>query len=507
VDLQTGKICGMEALARWEHPQWGTVPPSRFIQIAEESSLILDLGNWVIGQACRDIRGWLNDGVGDCRVAINVSSRQLHDSRLSAIFMSALSELNISPDLLCLEITETVLMQDTSVSASTLREFKALGFDLVLDDFGTGFSSLSYLKRFSFHKVKIDRSFVKDVISNSDDAALSKAIISMAHSLGIRVVAEGVETEAQCAFLSQNMCDEIQGLLYSDALPPEQIGELLKQDRRLPADLLRFQKPKQTLLLVDDEQNILGALRRLLRGGDFQILTANSGQAGLDMLAQNPVDVIVSDQRMPGMTGVEFLGIAKDLYPDTVRIVLSGYTELQSVTEAVNQGAIYKFLTKPWDDEQLRGHIEEAFRRKEMADENHRLDLEARTANQELAAANRQLEELLSLKQQQIIRDEVSLDIVREALQQIPLAVIGVDDGDMVVFANDAAQELFEQTVSILGSDVGQLIPDLDHAEDSGSSQRCTAELGACFYEVVARRMGHGSQSRGKLMTLTKLIN
>jgi PAS domain-containing protein len=135
------------------------------------------------------------------------------------------------------------------------------------------------------------------------------------------------------------------------------------------------------------------------------------------------------------------------------------------------------------------------------------LDLEARTANQELAAANRQLEELLSLKQQQIIRDEVSLDIVREALQQIPLAVIGVDDGDMVVFANDAAQELFEQTVSILGSDVGQLIPDLDHAEDSGSSQRCTAELGACFYEVVARRMGHGSQSRGKLMTLTKLIN
>src|SRR5450830_1095406 len=173
---------------------------------------------------------------------------------------------------------------------------------------------------------------------------------------------------------------------------------------------------QRSLLLVDDEINILSALKRLLRQDKYEIVTANSGQEALTLLTSRSVDVIVSDQRMPGMTGVEFLGIAKEKYPDTVRIVLSGYTELQSVTEAVNQGAIYKFLTKPWDDEQLRGHIEEAFRRKEMADENRRLNLEVSTANQELAAANRKLEALVKMKQQQIARDEISLDIVREAL-------------------------------------------------------------------------------------------
>jgi CheY-like chemotaxis protein len=257
-------------------------------------------------------------------------------------------------------------------------------------------------------------------------------------------------------------------------------------------------------LLVDDESNILGALKRLLRRGDFRILTANNGQAGLDILAEQPVDVIVSDQRMPGMTGVEFLGKAKQLYPDTVRIVLSGYTELHSVTDAVNEGAIYKFLTKPWDDEQLYGHIEEAFKRKEMADENRRLNLEVLSANQELATANHRLGEMLKQQQQQIVRDEVSLDIVREALQKIPLAVIGIDDDDTVVFANDAAQNLFEDIHSILGSDVNQLIPDLVHATpNSNRGMQCIAEIDGKFYEVVARRMGRGSQSRGKLLTIS----
>jgi CheY-like chemotaxis protein len=284
----------------------------------------------------------------------------------------------------------------------------------------------------------------------------------------------------------------------------DEIDRLLKEGRCLPAKLLRLQKPQRTLLLVDDEANIIGALKRLLRKGDYRILTANNGQGGLDLLAEHPVDVIVSDQRMPGMTGVEFLGKAKELYPDTVRIVLSGYTELHSVTDAVNEGAIYKFLTKPWDDEQLYGHIEEAFRRKEMADENRRLNLEVLSANQELALANHRLEEILKEKQLQIVRDEVSLDIVREALQKIPLAVIGVDDENIVVFANDAAQNLFDDTHSILGSDVHQLIPDYINATpNSNRGMQCIAELGGKFYEVVARRMGRGSQSRGRLLTIS----
>lgn len=396
VDLQTGRISGLEALARWEHVNLGAISPARFIPVAEASGLIVDLGQWVLRRVAQDIRTWSDSGIVCPRVAVNVSPKQFRDPLLADKIEAVIKEMRIESGSLCLEITESVLMLDTAASIATLARLKELGVDLVLDDFGTGFSSLSYLKRFPFNKVKIDQSFVRDIVNNADDAAISKAIISMAQSLGIRVVAEGVETEAQCAYLSQNMCDEIQGFLFSKGLAAEQVAALMREQRCLPGHLLRFHKAERSLLLVDDEANILNALKRLLRRDNYQILTANSGAQGLEILAKNKIDVIVSDQRMPHMTGVEFLREAKNLYPDTVRIVLSGYTELQSITDAINEGAIYKFLTKPWDDEQLRGHIEEAFQRKQMADENRRLNLEVRTANLSLAAANRQMLDVIA---------------------------------------------------------------------------------------------------------------
>jgi diguanylate cyclase (GGDEF)-like protein len=502
VDLCDGRIVGMEALVRWNHPERGQVQPAEFIGLAEESGLIVPIGAWVIRTACAQAKAWQDAGCGKFRIAVNLSMRQFAQADLVEYIAAVLQETGLDAQSLEIELTESSVMTDVERSIDILHRFKALGLHMSIDDFGTGYSSLSYLKRFPIDVLKIDQSFVRD-IETADDAAIVKAIISMAHSLGMRVIAEGVETESQCDFLRLNMCDEIQGYLFSKPTDAARMGEMLQQDLRLPSKLLRFEKPPRTLLLVDDESNILNSLKRLLRGGHFKILTAGSGQAGLDIMAQQAVDVIVSDQRMPGMTGVEFLGIAKNLYPDTVRIVLSGYTELHSVTDAVNQGAIYKFLTKPWDDEQLKGHIEEAFRRKEMADENRRLNLEVSTANQELAAANRKLEALVKMKQQQIARDEISLDIVREALRQIPLAVIGVDDDDLAVFANDAAQSLFDETASILGSDIKQLIPDLNHATDSSGNQPCMVEVGGSFYEVISRRMGHASRSRGKLMTLS----
>jgi CheY-like chemotaxis protein len=208
---------------------------------------------------------------------------------------------------------------------------------------------------------------------------------------------------------------------------------------------------------------------------------------------------------MPGMTGVDFLRTVKKVHPETVRIVLSGFTELQSVTDAVNEGAIYKFLTKPWDDSQLRQHIAEAFEHKEMADENRRLSLEVMTANQELAKANRQLEELLRQKQQQIKNREVSLDIVREALHHVPQPVIGLDDDEVVVYVNVAAQALFKDAGPMLGTEAAQAVPELLdalHAVEDG--EECTVQLGSTRFEVVVRSMGHGTQSRGKLITLTR---
>ncbi|HJW57596.1 MAG TPA: EAL domain-containing protein, partial [Burkholderiaceae bacterium] len=503
VDLLTGRVVGMEALVRWNHPTLGEIPPSQFIAVAEECGVITSIGTWVLRTACRQARVWQQAGFGDLRIAVNISARQFIQPGLAGMIASVLDETQLPGNLLDIELTERLIMRDAEHTIDSLNALRALGVQLSIDDFGTGYSSLAYLKRFPIDVLKIDQSFVREISHDANDAAISDAIISMAHSLGIRVIAEGVETEAQCEYLTRNMCDEIQGYLFSKPLPAAQVELLLAEQKCLPARLLRMHKRPRTLLLVDDEPNILASLKRLLRGGGYRILTASSGQDGLDLLAQNDVDVIMSDQRMPGMTGVEFLRAVKTSYPDTVRIVLSGFTELKSVTDAVNEGAIYKFLTKPWDDVLLRAHIEEAFQHKEMADENHRLSLEVRTANHSLATANRQLEELLRQKRQQIERDKSTLDSVRETLQHIPLPIIGLGEDDIVTFANIAAQNLFKDARELPGSEAAHVMPEVLHLvrnSDNGSAQN--AELGGVHFEVISRAMMQDGQPRGKLITL-----
>jgi len=189
---------------------------------------------------------------------------------------------------------------------------------------------------------------------------------------------------------------------------------------------------EQTLLLVDDEENILSALTRLLRRDGYNILRGNSGKAGLEILKENKVGVIVSDQRMPEMTGAEFLGHVKDLYPDTVRIALSGYTDLNSVTDAINDGAIFKFLTKPWDDELLRKNVREAFALYELKYENQRL-------TEELHIANAKLEHQVEQKTQDASFNLTALHIAQDILEYLPVAVIGVSNDGMVVVANQIA--------------------------------------------------------------------
>jgi CheY-like chemotaxis protein len=330
-------------------------------------------------------------------------------------------------------------MEDLDGAVDSLFALRKLGIRLCLDDFGTGYSSLANLRQLPIDVLKIDGSFLMRVPEEEDASAIVDAIITMGHSLGMRVIAERVEREAQCEFLSRHMCDEVQGYYVSEPIAADAMTEFLRAGFGLAPQLLRLNRTQPTLLLVDDEPSILSSLRRLLRNEGYRILTANSGSEGLQVLAEHAVDVIVSDQRMPGMTGVEFLRTVRQLYPDTVRIVLSGFTELQTVTDAVNAGAIYKFLTKPWDDEQLRAHVQEAFQYGAMADENRLLTLEVRTANQKLAAVNHQLESVLAQQRSQIKRGEISLDIVHEALSNVPVPVLASDDLGTIVLANRAA--------------------------------------------------------------------
>jgi EAL domain-containing protein (putative c-di-GMP-specific phosphodiesterase class I)/CheY-like chemotaxis protein len=520
--LQSGAICSVEALLRWQHPILGLLEARQVLELADTAGLTGEVSSWVLEHVCRHIRRWRDGGAPDLQVAVNITPSQFCHPEFGALVARQLAAAGMPPSILSLEITEAALTLAGPDCDTLLADYRARGLHLTLDDFGTDNASLNNLKRYLFDAIKIDSAFVRSVDTDSGDAAMCRSIIVMAHHLGMQVVAEGVETESQCEFLRRNMCDQIQGYLLAAPVPPEQMDALLAERLALPPHLLRMRKPQRRLLLVDDEPNILSALRRLLRGEGYQILTAPDGAAGLALLAEHPVDVIVSDQRMPGMVGADFLREAKQQYPETIRIMLSGYTELQSVTDAVNEGAIYKFLTKPWDDDQLRGHIAEAFRVKESADENLRLHLEVRSVNQELAAANRRMEELLAEKQHQISRDQISLTVARELLQHLPLPVIGMDDDGMIAFINGAAEQLFAHSGALLGNQATSVLPQLFVADDTGAvppaqahagtgehphyvaGHTHQAEINGHHYCVVVYPMGEHSTSRGSLITLSR---
>ncbi|HEX8404533.1 MAG TPA: response regulator, partial [Duganella sp.] len=197
-------------------------------------------------------------------------------------------------------------------------------------------------------------------------AAIVRSVLALGHSLGFKVIAEGVETEAQLAYLRRHGCDEIQGYYFSRPLVPDDFAELLRQERGLPPPPDCEARARQTVLLLDDEPSIRAALQRLFRLDSYQVLTAETAEQAFDLLAIHPVQVIISDQRMPGMHGTDFFSRVKKMYPDTIRIILSGHADLESVLNAINRGEIYRFYTKPWDDQILRENIHEAFRYHEL---------------------------------------------------------------------------------------------------------------------------------------------
>jgi diguanylate cyclase (GGDEF)-like protein/PAS domain S-box-containing protein len=234
VELRSGKIHGVEALLRWQQPDKGMLSPVRFIPIAEETGLILPIGEWVLHAACMQRRTWLEQGLDLDRVSVNLSARQFRQPDLPRRVSRVLHETGVEPQHLELELTESILMQDVETAIRTMAELKDLGIRISLDDFGTGYSSLSYLKRFPIDTLKIDQSFVRELTFDPTSAAIAEAIISMAHSLHLTVIAEGVETEGQLAMLRERGCDEIQGFLFCKPLPAEEITELLHETPRTP---------------------------------------------------------------------------------------------------------------------------------------------------------------------------------------------------------------------------------------------------------------------------------
>ena len=231
IEIKTGKIIGAEALVRWNHPERGRVSPGEFIPMAEEMGLIAPLGEWVLETACRQTKAWQTQGLPPLRVAVNLSARQFEQKNLTERVSQILRETNLDPKCLELELTEGLILQEETAANQAFTVWRDMGIRIAIDDFGTGYSSLSYPKRFPFDAIKIDKSFIRDLADDRQNAAITIAIIQMAHYMNMTVIAEGVENESELAFLCAHGCDEIQGYFFSPALPRAEFEALLKSDK------------------------------------------------------------------------------------------------------------------------------------------------------------------------------------------------------------------------------------------------------------------------------------
>jgi diguanylate cyclase len=235
VDLKTGKIVGAEVLLRWQHPQLGFISPGKFIPIAEETGLIIQIGEWLIRTASQQIKNWEKAGFSALRVAVNISATQFNQSSFRQRLIEILLSTGINPQNLDLELTESILVQNKESAIKQLKSFKELGLKVAIDDFGTGYSSLSYLQQFPFDILKIDQVFVRNITKDEKSVGITKAIIEMAHSLNLKVIAEGIETEEELAFLQGHNCDEMQGYLFSKPLTAKDFEQLLISGKCLNA--------------------------------------------------------------------------------------------------------------------------------------------------------------------------------------------------------------------------------------------------------------------------------
>ncbi|HEX7641649.1 MAG TPA: EAL domain-containing protein [Burkholderiaceae bacterium] len=365
VDLNTGRVLGVEALLRWQHRELGLVPPGRFIALAEETGLIVPLGAWVLQTACRQVKQWQDEGLGPLRVAVNLSARQFGQKDLVESVAETLLETGLDPACLEIELTESLVMTDVERAIGVLRNLKSLGVKLSIDDFGTGYSSLSYLKRFPIDVLKIDQSFVRDIALDPEDAAIAAAIISLAHSLRLHVIAEGVETEAQLTFLRRHGCDQMQGYYFSRPLAAADMQRMLAAGTGLAPSSERSRTRRQTVLTVDPDPHVGTALARVLRSEGYEILHARTPEEAFDMLALHEIGVIIADERLGTMNGIEFFRRVKDIHPQAMRIMLSGFIVAEALVDAVNRGEIFRFHGKPWDDQSLRDDVREAFHRRQ----------------------------------------------------------------------------------------------------------------------------------------------
>ena len=495
VELASGTLSGFEALLRWRHPTLGEVMPGEFITQLEHGPEIGAVTRWILQHALEQLARWDTLLDRPLRMSINVPVQVLLDDHFVAFTLAELERLRLSPRQLEVELTERSLTSADGPAVTRLRELRSHGVLVAIDDFGTGWSSLAYLARLPVDTLKVDMQFTRGVTHSRADAAIARMTVELARGLGLRCVAEGIERPGQRRFFTDLRCQEGQGYLFSRPLEVAAVDALLSAPIAfgpLEAAHAASGAPPRHLLILDDEENVLRALRRTLRPAGFTIHITTSPDEAFEVLALHPVGVVMSDQRMPLMTGSEFLHRVKDRYPQTKRIVLSGYTDLQSITEAINRGAIYKFLTKPWNDAELLALLESAFAEFELGAENQRL-------HDELQHANRRLAEAFAAQGQRMSHGETALDVMHTAISAVAVPVLGLDPMGDLVMINAAAERLFAPALPMLGEPIGALLG-FEPGLDPGAPPR-QVQLGDRAYTAHCTPMQIGSRALGLVLT------
>ena len=351
IDTATGRVSAVEALIRWRR-DGKVVPPGNFIHVVEGTDLAEPVSRWVLQTACRQARQWM-ERQRPLRVAVNIFSAHVTSGRLLDDVSLALSSNRLPAHLLELEVVESSLLVNPELAAQTLRDLKRMGVGLALDDFGTGYSSLGYLKHYPFDELKIDQMFTRNVNRVPEDAAIVRSTIALAHNLGMRVLAEGVETESQLRFLARYGCDQMQGYLFSRPTEPAVVETAVMERSDLRPLNPQLQIRTNGVLVLEDELVEQMLMRDLLEDAGYRVYIAANLDSAITLMGTEAIDVIVSDYYLEKETGVDILERISRFYPEVPSIVVSGSSEQSVVVEAINRAAIRGFLAKPVQPELL----------------------------------------------------------------------------------------------------------------------------------------------------------
>ena len=502
----TGRIVGFEALLRWRHPVRGLVAPNEFIPMLEETGLIVPVGAWVLHEACRQTKIWQDEGYGELSMAVNVAVKQMNPVLCETV-SHALKSCGLKPEYLELELTESQLMTDADNIITTLRQLKEIGITISVDDFGTGYSSLAYLKRFPLDSLKVDRAFVQDITADTNDVSITRAIITLAHSFNLEVIAEGVETEGQLNLLIANQCDVIQGFYFSRPLPEKDISAMLRDGRSLSAYRLQgTSSDHRNILLVGCSAETVEYLRSHIDPTHLLLHVAPASRSGFEQMAAKTMDIVMAGDQMNDMNPVDFLERIKILHPDTVRLLSGSPLSPAEQPDAMKRSAAFRFITTPCD-EHLSPLLADALRQCELTHENHKLQHKIVSTSNELNQLNQQLKNLLTTSKDVAQRNETALDITQEMLHALPFALIGVDHEGLIVFANEKAQTLLGQEAAfpVLAETIDRHLPielwnELKQRPESTQHHA----LQGIRYRISHCPIGMSSRAQGILLMFTE---